>query len=206
MGDLVPLARSPIALAPPVEVSFGWEVSARRSAAPLRLADRTPLAKVLVRARPDGRVAARLGVRHGWVRRDGATLIIGSGPGEWLLVGAPGSAADLARGVERDDDGLVSVLDFTYGRALLRLTGAEASSALSKVCPIDLSERNVGNLTAFRSSVAKLATEVVREDVAGTRSYLLHCERSSGRYLYDALLDAGREFAIEPDGFTYPEH
>ena len=50
----------------------------------------------------------------------------------------------------------------------------------------------------FRSSVAKLVTDVVRDDRGATRSYLLHCERSSGQYLYDALLDAGAEFGIEP--------
>jgi hypothetical protein len=46
---IVPVARSPIAPAPPVAVVAGWEVSARRSSAPLRLVDCTPLAKVLVR-------------------------------------------------------------------------------------------------------------------------------------------------------------
>jgi glycine cleavage system aminomethyltransferase T len=50
--------------------------------------------------------------------------------------------------------------------------------------------------------VAKLATDVIRDDIRLERSYLLHCERSSGQYLYDALLDAGREFGIEPDGFA----
>jgi hypothetical protein len=30
---------------------------------------------------------------------------------------------------------------------------------------------------------------------------LLHCERSSGQYLADALLDAGAEFGVETDGF-----
>jgi hypothetical protein len=32
-------------------------------------------------------------------------------------------------------------------------------------------------------------------------SYLLHCERSSGQYLFDTLLDAGREFGVQVDGF-----
>jgi hypothetical protein len=39
--------------------------------------------------------------------------------------------------------------------------------------------------------VAALVTDVVRDDVAGVRSYLLHCERSSGQYLADTLLAAG---------------
>ena len=36
-----------------------------------------------------------------------------------------------------------------------------------------------------------------RADAGGTRSYLLHCERSSGQYLADSLVDAGIEYGIE---------
>jgi sarcosine oxidase gamma subunit len=73
---------------------------------------------------------------------------------------------------------------------------------LAKVCGIDLSEEVTPKGAAFRSSVAKLVTDVVRDDLESERSYLLHCERSSGQYLFDALLDAGEEFGIEVDGFT----
>ena len=38
----------------------------------------------------------------------------------------------------------------------------------------------------------------------GVRSYLLHCERSSGRYLFDALMPVGHDFGIEIDGFRPP--
>jgi glycine cleavage system aminomethyltransferase T len=52
--------------------------------------------------------------------------------------------------------------------------------------------------------VAGVATDILRDDRGGTRSYLLHCERSSGQYLFDSLLDAGREFGVEADGFLAP--
>jgi len=55
-------------------------------------------------------------------------------------------------------------------------------------------------LRAFRSSVAKVVTDVVRDDFDGTRSYLLHCERSSGQYPFDVLVDAGVEFGLEIAG------
>jgi heterotetrameric sarcosine oxidase gamma subunit len=199
---VLPLAHSPIHPPAPVTVVSGWEVSALRSYAPLRLADLSPLAKVLVRAAPDGAVAARLGVPLGSARRDEhGTLVVGSGPGEWLLLAAPGRAADVADRIDPADDRLVTVQDFTHGRALVRLTGAAAGDALSKLCAIDLGGRATPDGRAFRSSVAQVTTDVVRDDVDGTRSYLLHCERSSGQYLFDVLLDAGREFGIERDGF-----
>lgn len=206
VSEAAPLARSPIRPPAPAEVRFGWEVSTLRSHAPLRLSDRSPLAKVLVRASPHGRVADRLGVPVGRTRRDPQqTLIVGSGPGEWLLLAAPGAAAEVAARIDTDDDRLVTVLDFTHGRALMRLTGAAADKTLGKICAIDFSDPVTPDGAAFRSSVANLATDVVRDDRAGVLSYLLHCERSSGQHLYDALLDAGREFGIEPDGFTHPE-
>jgi len=209
------LARSPIAPAPPVAVVDGWEVSARRAGGPLRLVDCTPLAKVLVRARTGGVVAALLGVGHGRAARDGhGTLVVGSGPTEWLLLAPPGDAEAVAARVQAaadGDDDLVSVVSLvTHGRALMRLTGAAAPRLLAKVCAIDLGDRPATagrgeatpDGTAFRSSVARLATDVIRDDLDGERSYLLHCERSSGQYLWDCLLDAGAELGVEPDGFT----
>jgi heterotetrameric sarcosine oxidase gamma subunit len=207
-----PVARSPIPPAPPVEIRNGWEVSARVSAAPLRLLDCTPLAKVLVRADASGPVANALGVPRGHAARDRhGTLVVGSGPDEWLLVGPVGTEAtlaarvrDLAAAVDGHDAGVVSVVEpFTHGRALMRLTGADASRLLAKVCAVDLGA--VPDGTALRTAVAALATDVVRHDLGTTPSYLLHCERSSGLYLHGALLDAGREFGIEPDGFAGKE-
>lgn len=202
MAENPALARSPIRAEGPVAVRAGWEVSTLRSYSALRLADHSALAKVSVRASPRGRVATRIGVPFGSAARDDrGSLVIGSGPGEWLLLGDIGTAVEIADRLDRDDDGLVSVVDITHGRALLRLSGAAAVDLLSKVCAVDLAERTTPNGSAFRSSVAKLTTDVVRDDVGATPSYVLHCERSSGQYLFDALLDAGAEFGIRRDGF-----
>ncbi len=202
-----PVARSPIAPAPPVTVEHGWEISARRSDADLRIMDCTPLAKVLVRASADGEVARTLGVPFGCAARDErGTLVVGSGPGEWLLLAPPGANVAVARRIEEvPDDELVSVFDATHGRALIRITGARAPDLLAKVCGVDLSDEVTPDGAAFRSSVAKLVTDIVRDDRDGERSYLLHCERSSGQYLFDALIDAGDEFGIEVEGFIASE-
>lgn len=201
-----PVARSPIQPALPMEVRDGWEVSVLRSRGSLRLADRTPLTKVLVRAAASGRAARSMDVSFGRARTDQHnTLIVGSGPDEWLLLAPPHSLSAVSSRLDTDDDGLVSVVDVTHGRALMRLSGAKASRVLAKVCAIDLSDDVTPNGAAFRSSVAKVATDVIRDDVGSSDatecSYLLHCERSSGQYLFDAFLDAGREFGIQVDGF-----
>jgi heterotetrameric sarcosine oxidase gamma subunit len=214
----IPTARSPIKAAEPVVVKAGWEVSARRASAgeagagTLTLTDCTPLAKVQVRAPVDGAVAAALGVRFGRAARDpGGTLVAGSGPGEWLLLAPPGGAGALAAMLERTvaqgqapPGEHVTWVDLTHGRALMRLHGSAAARVLAKVCGIDLRDDVTPDGAAFRTAVAALATDVIRDDSGGTRSYLLHCERSSGQYLFDALLSAGAEFAIEIDGFEPP--
>jgi heterotetrameric sarcosine oxidase gamma subunit len=170
------------------------------------------MSKVLVRAPEDGAVASTLGIAHGRSARDAhATLVVGSGPGEWLLLAAPGMASALAARVPRPDGELVTVIDFTHSRALVRLSGPESPLLLAKVCAIDLADAVTPNGSALRTSVAKLVTDVVRDDLDGlddlqgqrtVRSYLLHCERSSGQYLFDALADAGAEHDIEIAGFT----
>ena len=210
MAERSPLARSPVAPPGPTRVMAGWEVTADRSAAPLTLSDRTALAKVTVRAPAGSAAAVSLSVPPGRAARlDAGTLVAGSGPEEWTLLGDPGRGPALAArwpaGVAPVDGGtgLTTAVDLTSARALMRLTGAAADRLLAKVCAIDLDDRVTPHGSAFRSSVAKVVTDVIRDDQAGTRSYLLICDRSYGQYLFDALLDAGAEFGIEVDG--YPE-
>jgi heterotetrameric sarcosine oxidase gamma subunit len=204
-----PAARSPIAPPPPVVVIGGWEVSGRRAAAGLTLTDCTPLAKVGVRAPLGGGAAAELAVPFGRAARDpGGTLVIGAGPGEWLLLAAPGQGPALTGRAEelaaRFPAELITATDLTHGRALMRLTGARGDDVLARVCGIDPGDGITPDGAAFRTSVAAVATDVVRDDADGARSYLLHCERSSGAYLFGELLAAGSEFGIEIDGFTTP--
>jgi heterotetrameric sarcosine oxidase gamma subunit len=136
------------------------------------------------------------------------TLVVGSGPGEWLLLAASGQAGALESLLEeaaaRAPAESVTWVDLTHGRALIRLYGSPVARVLAKVCGIDWSDGITPNGAAFRTSVAALATDIIRDDVDGTPSYLLHCERSSGQYLFDALLTAGAEFGIEIDGFEPP--
>jgi len=185
-----PIARSPIRPAEPLGLVGGWEVSLRRSKAALRLADLTPLRKVHVKAE-----AAPFAISYGRSTQQGDMLIAGSGPGEWTILAAPNSPIELSV------PGFATVIDITHGRALVRLTGVHARGVLEKVCSIDLSDSMCPDGAAFRASVAGVVTDVVRHDQEGTRSYLLHCERSSGQFLFDALCDAGAEFEIDVDGY-----
>lgn len=197
------LARS--AVEPRVAVTrSGWVVDARRSVADLVLSDESPLAKMLVKGPVTGSLGSALATSFGRATRTeigGETaLVVGSGPGEWFVVGPPGSAAATVAEIEQSVSGrpeFVSVIDLTHGRVLLRLTGQRAAAVLGKVCAVDLEDAVVPDGAALRSSVATVVTDVVRDDRDGTPSFLLHCERSTGQFLAEALLDAGVEYGIE---------
>jgi heterotetrameric sarcosine oxidase gamma subunit len=206
-----PVSRSPITPAPPVRVEAGWEVSGCRSDAALTITDCTPLAKVHLRAPWNGAMAKALGVPFGRAARDPdrAWLVVGSGPGEWLVLAPPGAAAPVAGWlgtVAADSAGeeFVSVVDLTHGRALMRITGPDAAELLARLCGADLHDDMAPDGAALRSAVAGVATDIVRDDRAGVPSYLLHCERSSGQYLSGALVSAGESLGIGVDGFRLP--
>jgi heterotetrameric sarcosine oxidase gamma subunit len=197
-----------------VRVEAGWEVSGGRSEAALTITDCTPLAKVHLRAPWNGAMAKALGVPFGRAERDGASpeggwLVVGSGPGEWLVLAPPGAAAAVADwlatvATDAAGDEFVSMTDLTHGRALVRVTGPDAADLLARLCGADLHDDMAPDGAALRSAVAGVATDIVRDDQAAVPSYLLHCERSSGQYLFGALVSAGESFGIGVDGFRLP--
>ena len=174
--------------------------SGARRAGRIALTDETATAKVLVRADPAGNLARWLAVEPGRATRDAdGTLRARFGPDEWLLVAGPGAAPALVARLEAvADDDLVTVIDMTSGRALLRLSGPVAPDVLAKVCAVDAGAATDG--TAFRSYLAGVVAEVIRDDAggAGERSYLIACDWSYGQYLFDVLADAGAEFEDPP--------
>jgi sarcosine oxidase subunit alpha len=162
----------------------------------LTLSDRSSMHKTIVRAGPDSYAAAQLGADFGSSRTLDDVLICGQRPGEWVLLGTTAAIDDLVGLLDRT--GEVSVIDYTHSRALFRLTGDDAPSALAKVCGLDWSDEMTPDGAVTSGSVAKVNTDVVRDDQEGSRSYLISCDRSFGQYLFDALLDAGDEFTISP--------
>ena len=59
------------------------------------------------------------------------------------------------------------------------------------MCSIDTAEAMFPDGAVCGASVARVACTLLRNDTAGERSYLILSPRSSGRYLFDALRDAG---------------
>jgi heterotetrameric sarcosine oxidase gamma subunit len=190
----------------------GWEYSAGAADGPVVIGDRSAMAKVHLRAAADQAVNAALGARFGRAAWVGDRLVIGSGPDEWLIVGAPGRAVEIAAAVEDNVRAVTAsptaVVDVTHGRALIRVSGPETMTLLRRVTAVDLDGRLVPNGSALRTSLARVVTDLVRDDLDGAPSYLMHCERSSGRYLQQSLLAAGSDLGAVAgaSGPSWPDH
>ncbi len=168
--------------------------------AALTLTDESALSKMVVRAAPGTAARGVLAQAFAGSRVAGNVLIAGSRPDEWMLIGPADAVA--TRVSEIPTDGHVSLVDWTHGRAMFRLTGDVASSAMEKVCSLDWSDAMMPNGAVTSASVAKVTCDIARNDVSGpdggerAPSYVILCDRSFGQYLFDALLDAGEEFGI----------
>ncbi|MFT5530149.1 MAG: sarcosine oxidase subunit alpha [Candidatus Poriferisodalaceae bacterium] len=160
------------------------------------LTDISATTKVLVRASVDSAAAATLGVSYGTLRREGDTIISGSRPDEWMILGNVDGVAAVVGGL--DTSGHVSVVDFTHGRAMFRLAGPTSASVLEKVCGLDFADNMTPNRAVVSASVAKVGCDLARDDQDGVLSYLILCDRSFGQYLLDAVLDAGNEYDLNP--------
>ncbi len=164
----------------------------------LTMVDLSHTVKWLVRASEVGPVADRLGVGFGSSRRaSGGALVLGSRPGEWIVLGTAHEVAEVVEDVvELDSQDFVTALDWSHGRALFRITGRDAPRVLEKVCSLDTSEAMTPDGAVASASVAKVTCDIARDDAGAVPSYLILCDRSFGQYLFDALIDAGTEYGL----------
>ena len=184
------------------EVAFESPVVRRYATAEsgdLVLADASATVKWLVRASGSPNTAAeRLGAPFGSSQTAaGGALVLGSRPGEWIVLGTAGAVTETVEGLDGlDSSDFVTAVDWTHGRALFRVTGDSAPRMLEKVCSLDWSDPMTPDGAVASASVAKVTCDIARNDVDGTPSYLVFCDRSFGQYLFDALIDAGDEFGL----------
>lgn len=189
----------------------GWEFFSGDGGGPVAVADRSSLSKVGFRASSSDLLADALGARFGRAAWTSTRLVAGSGPNEWMIFGPPGSGDETKAwlaGVLDDTGSSGRTIDQTHGRALLRVSGPATLDLLHRVTAINLDDRLVPDGAAFRTSVALVVADVVRDDIGSEPSYLIHCERSSGYYLQQSLLSAGADLGVVggPSTPRWPDH
>ncbi len=163
---------------------------------PLTLHDVSSTTKLIVRAGPETDACHQLSTPFATSRAVDGVLVVGQRPDEWTLLGRQTAVQALAGSL--DTSGHASVIDGSHSRALFRLTGADAASVLEKLCSLDWNDHMTPDGAAVSGSVARVTCDIVRNDLEGSPSYLISCDRSYGQYLFEVILDAGQEFSISP--------
>ncbi len=92
------------------------------------------------------------------------------------------------------------VTNVTGDYAAVNLAGPKARDVLRKLTPIDVSSANFKYMACARSEVAGAPALLLRIGFVGETGWEIHYPACYGEYLWDALLDAGKEFGIMPFG------
>ena len=94
----------------------------------------------------------------------------------------------------------VTVTEITHGRAEIRVIGPDSQELLSKVCGLDFHPAAFPNETAKQSSLAKTTQLIIRCDIGELPAFSIIGTQSLGPYVWDTLIEAGREFGVVPIG------
>ena len=94
----------------------------------------------------------------------------------------------------------VTITDVTHGRAEIRVVGPASQALLRKVCGLDFHSAEFPNGAAKQTSLAKTAQLIVRRDIGELPAFSVIGVRSLSAYLWDIIVEAGREFGITPIG------
>ncbi len=94
----------------------------------------------------------------------------------------------------------VTVTDVTHGRVEIRVIGPDSQALLSKVCGLDFHPSAFPNETAKQSSLAKTTQLIIRRDIGELPTFSIIGTQSLGPYVWDTMMEAGKEFGIVPIG------
>ncbi|MFI6558873.1 sarcosine oxidase subunit gamma [Streptomyces sp. NPDC050534] len=168
----------------------------------IRLAELPFLTQLNIRLDAKGAAADAVGLALGLqlplepntVIRAGELTALWLGPDEWLVVGPPGSQADLeARVREAAGDEPVSVTDVSAQRTTLLVAGPRARDLLAHGCSLDLHPRAFGAGRCAQTTLGRTQVVLVARDEPRAGFWVLVRSSFAG-YLADWLLDAATEY------------
>ena len=92
------------------------------------------------------------------------------------------------------------VTNVTSALAAVNVAGPRARETLAKLTDVDLSADKFRYMRSRRGEVAGVRTTFLRIGFVGEAGWELHFPSEYGEYMWDAIMDAGKEFGIEPFG------
>ncbi|MGF0335184.1 2Fe-2S iron-sulfur cluster-binding protein [Ectopseudomonas toyotomiensis] len=95
----------------------------------------------------------------------------------------------------------VDITNVTAALAAVNLAGPDSRKVLAKLCSdVDLSAEGFPYLAVRLGTVAGIPARLLRVGFVGELGYEIHVPARYGEALWDALMEAGREFDIRPFG------
>lgn len=116
-------------------------------------------------------------------------------PDTWLMLRQRTAGGDLVREVATACDGNASVVDQTFGKATLRISGLRAPDVLSKGCRVDLHPRVFRPGYAAVTPVAHIHAVLVQVDA--TPSFDVIVPSTMARDVFEWLCLSAAEFGYE---------
>ena len=125
-------------------------------------------------------------------------------PDEFFVLTPPDAEKEITTTLEAEiaaQDTFVSIIDQTSGLVGFSISGPESTGMMRKLCTLSFNSKDFPDLHVAQSSFAKIRTTILRHGRGTSPAFELFADRSYGKYLWDAILDAGREFSIQPVGW-----
>ena len=186
-----------------IDVAGGWrlpeafqspDVELQAAKKAVVLGDDTSRGKILVQGEDCARAARQAeGIELSRLRPD---LLYCGTPPERLSF-----ASEALRSAAQGMTEPLTITDVTHGRFELRLLGPAAGNLLSRVCGLDFHETRFAQGHVAQTSVAKTHQLIIRADVADLPAYRLIGGRALGAYVWDTLMEAGRDLQLSPIGW-----
>ena len=92
------------------------------------------------------------------------------------------------------------VVNVTAAYGAVNVAGPKARETLSKLTDIDLSTRNFRYMRSAQGEVAGVSCLLLRIGFVGEAGWEVHFPAEYGEYMWNAIMEAGREFGISPFG------
>jgi sarcosine oxidase subunit gamma len=176
-----------------------FAAATRTSGGALRLAEVPFLAQINVRLDPKGPAAEAVRLALGLqlppepdtAVQAGELTALSLGPDEWLVVGPPGTQADLeARIRTAVGEEPAAVTDVSAQRTTVLVAGPRARDLLAHGCSLDLHPRAFGPGRCAQTTLARAQVVLIGRE----RGFCVLVRSSFAGYLADWLLDAASEY------------
>jgi sarcosine oxidase, subunit gamma len=130
-------------------------------------------------------------------RQTDGSLIARLSPAEVLILAALDRQASLAEAIERipaEGEDACYPVPRRDSHCWFVVMGEDAHKMFAKLCGVDLAPDRFADGQIAQTSVARLSSMVIRNDINDTVSFFLLADSASAEYLWDCLLDAMSEF------------